>query len=191
MADRYAHGIQQPLRLVEKELSANLGNGNFIFVGSSCDMFADAVDNNDISRVVRKCETWAGKNTYLFHTKNPANTLLLPVRDNFVLCATIESDRWHDAMGNAPLIGERLFGLRSYNGRKMITVEPIMDFDVEVFAELIKISNVEQVNIGADSGNNRLPEPPPEKIAALVGELRKFAHVRLKKNLGRLYKEAA
>jgi hypothetical protein len=45
------------------------------------------------------------------------------------------------------------------------------------------------VNIGADSGNNRLPEPSPEKIAALIEALRPYTRVYLKPNLKRLYKE--
>jgi hypothetical protein len=45
--------------------------------------------------------------------------------------------------------------------------------------------------IYVDSGNNHLPEPSPEKIAALIGALRPFVKVHLKKNLKRLYKEAS
>jgi hypothetical protein len=41
----------------------------------------------------------------------------------------------------------------------------------------------------ADSGNNHLPEPSPEKIAALIEALRPFTKVYLKPNLKRLYKE--
>jgi hypothetical protein len=73
----------------------------------------------------------------------------------------------------------------------MITVEPILDFDVMTFSEMILSCKPAQVNIGADSGNNHLPEPPPEKIAALIEALRPFTEVHLKKNLKRLYKEAA
>jgi hypothetical protein len=41
-----------------------------------------------------------------------------------------------------------------------------------------------------NSGNNHLPEPSPEKIAALIGALRENnIEVHLKKNLKRLYRE--
>jgi protein gp37 len=180
------------LHAVDKERSANLGSGNTIFVCSSCDMFADTVDNHDIRAVIKVCDSWPGKNTYLFHTKNPLNTLLLPVRDNFILCATIESNYWHDMMGKAPSIESRFLGLHGYNGRKMITIEPVMDFCTAEFVKLIMdCGPIEQVNIGADSGNNHLPEPSPEKIADLIEALRRFTRVHLKKNLKRLYKEAA
>jgi hypothetical protein len=174
------------MHLVDRERSARLGSGNTIFVCSSCDMFADTVDNHDIRLVIQKCLDWPGRNTYLFHTKNPANTLLLPARDNFILCATIESNRRYDVMGEAPSLESRFAGLRGYNGRKMIAVEPVMDFNVRAFTDLILSCKPEQVNIGADSGHNRLPEPPPDKIAALVEALRPFTRVHLKKNLARL-----
>jgi hypothetical protein len=71
----------------------------------------------------------------------------------------------------------------------MITIEPVMDFDVITFADMILSCKPVQVNIGADSGNNHLPEPSPEKIAALIEALQPFTRVHLKKNLKRLYKE--
>ena len=36
-------GRLKPVRLDEKELKTDLGNDNFIFVGSSCDMFAQNI----------------------------------------------------------------------------------------------------------------------------------------------------
>jgi hypothetical protein len=69
---------------------------------------------------------------------------------------------------------------------KYITVELVMDFDFGKFTEIIKARNPRQVNIGADSGNNRLPEPPKEKILKLVKELCRFTEVKVKSNLRRL-----
>ena len=51
---------------------------------------------------------------------------------------------------------------------------------------LIKTIHPEQVNIGADSGNNNLPEPPWFKVEKLIDELQGFTKVILKKNLERL-----
>jgi hypothetical protein len=61
-----------------------------------------------------------------------------------------------------------------------------MDFDLEEMVELIKRCNPVQVNIGADSGNNHLPEPSMEKLLALIDELQKFTTIARKSNLGRL-----
>jgi hypothetical protein len=52
--------------------------------------------------------------------------------------------------------------------------------------ELIKRCNPVQVNIGADSGNNHLPEPSRDKLLALIDELQKFTTIARKSNLGRL-----
>jgi hypothetical protein len=73
----------------------------------------------------------------------------------------------------------------------MATIEPIIYFNnLRELIFFIERFRPFQVNIGADTGGNRLSEPSPEKIVALVGELRKFTDVHLKKNLGRLYKDA-
>jgi hypothetical protein len=61
-----------------------------------------------------------------------------------------------------------------------------MDFDLPEFLKMIKEANPKQVNIGADSGRNGLPEPPKEKLLELIAELEKFTTVVKKKNLGRL-----
>jgi hypothetical protein len=45
-----------------------------------------------------------------------------------------------------------------------------------------------QVNIGADSGHNHLPEPPAEKVLELIAELEKITKVVQKPNLARLLK---
>lgn len=49
-------------------------------------------------------------------------------------------------------------------------------------------TEAEQVNIGADSGGNHLPEPSAAKVLALIEELVKFTTVERKKNLARLLK---
>ena len=62
---------QKPLRSVEKELMDNLGQDNFIFVGSSTDMFAKDVPKEWITKVLAQCRNYEG-NTYLFQSKNPS-----------------------------------------------------------------------------------------------------------------------
>ena len=69
----------------------------------------------------------------------------------------------------------------------MVTIEPIMDFDVGELTDQIRQCRPEWVNIGADSKGHNLPEPPAEKIRALIEELGKFTEVKLKANLKRLF----
>ncbi len=63
-----------------------------------------------------------------------------------------------------------------------------MDFDLDKLVPLISVCRPIQVNIGADSGNNGLPEPSKEKVLKLIEELEKFTKVKQKKNLNRLVK---
>jgi protein gp37 len=184
---------QGPLHLDEKELRTKLGTGNFIFVCSGCDLFHPGVSDDWICAVLAISLMYPD-NRYLWHTKNPDRILyfsdVIPVKD--YICATIESNIPWPGISNAPQPYDRIDSLRKLNPKKMITVEPIMDFDVLTFSEMILSCEPDHVNIGADSGHNHLPEPPAEKIAALIGALRSHnIRVHLKKNLGRLYKETA
>ena len=68
-----------------------------------------------------------------------------------------------------------------------ITIEPILDFSVAEFADMIKYANPTFVNIGADSKNHGLPEPTFDKIMQLYEKLISAGiEVRKKVNLERL-----
>ena len=181
-------GKQKPPRLDEKEFKTDLGNGNFIFVGSSCDMFAD-----DIPKVwIEKTLSYLSfENTYLFQSKNPSR--MWNYRGEFPwstkICTTIETNRFYpEIMQNCPKPLDRsLYGARiGYKYEMYVTIEPIMDFDLTEMVKLIKWCNPKQVNIGADSGHNNLPEPSKEKILELIDELKKFTVIDQKRNLSRL-----
>ena len=63
-----------------------------------------------------------------------------------------------------------------------------MDFDLRSLVSLIQACKPIQVNIGADSGGNKLPEPSANKIMELTDALSEFTIVKEKKNLKRLLK---
>jgi DNA repair photolyase len=182
---------QGPLHLDEKELKTNMGMNNFIFVCSGCDLFYPDVPDDWIIKVIK--HTYSGfNNKYLWHTKNPRRAVELWDEGHFselgtYLCVTIESNRDYLKISSAPPPFERMEWLMLWEGyASMITIEPILDFDIEEFVQMIKLCKPSQVNIGADSGHNHLPEPSPAKIAALIEALRPFTKVELKKNLRRL-----
>jgi len=181
---------QGELRLDEKSLKDNLGEGNFIFVGSSTDMFAEDVPNEWIIKVLSKCQNYEG-NTYLFQSKNPSRFWMFSGRypRNTIFGTTLETNRDMKNISKAQSSKARVSNMQDrYMQKTMITIEPILDFDLEPFVEMIKQVNPEWVNIGADSQNTHLLEPSSEKIEALVKELRKFTEVKLKDNLKRLLK---
>ena len=183
------------LRFDEKELETDLGENNFIFVGSSTDMFAQDICINWIKNVLNYCSSFP-KNKYLFQSKNPLAIWqlreYLPV--NCVVGTTIETNRRYDCMGNTPDVKERarIIGLFSDNPddtRKqetMITLEPLLKFDLNELVELIRIAKPSWVNIGIDSKNHNLPEPTREEIFALIKELAKFTKIVNKENLKRI-----
>ena len=177
---------QGELHFDEKEMKTNLGEGNFIFVGSSCDMFADDVKGEWILKVLDHCRKYP-KNTYLFQTKKPKNMKryieIFP--KNTIFGTTIESNR--DYKLSKVSIPDRFH--ISFFPRRMITLEPLMDFDLDMFVALIRGVNPEWVNIGADSKGHNLPEPSWEKVQELIKELKKFTEIKIKSNLNRLKKE--
>lgn len=181
-------GNQNPLHFDEAELKTNLGSGNFIFVGSSNDLFSAEYEYNWMYMTLFHCRRYWG-NKYLFQTKNPEILSLwrndLP--PDSIVCITLESNRWyHDHMGNSPSPFQRALHFKDLPFDKYITIEPIMDFGLSAFIEMIRSIDPVQVNIGADSGNNGLPEPSWDKIQQLIEALSQFTIVKEKKNLQRL-----
>jgi len=168
--------------LDKREFKTDLGTGNFIFVGSSCDMFADDIPADWIIKVLDFCLDYP-ENKYLFQTKNPQGFSLFIFPEYSEFCTTLETNRWYPQMNNAPMPADRL---KYIPFASLITVEPIMDFDIDQFVEMLEFTRPKQVNIGADSGKNGLPEPGKEKILLLIEELQKFTIVKQKKNLKRL-----
>jgi DNA repair photolyase len=177
-------GKQSFIHFDAKELKTDLGSGNFIFVGSSCDMWAENIPNEWRIETLRYCNKF--DNRYLFQTKNPANIRLILAYNSHV-CVTLETNRWYpEVMRNCPKPADRAEQMKLIRHPLYITIEPIMDFNLPVFVEMIKQCEPLQVNIGADSMRNGLPEPPKEKVLQLTEELEKFTMVHRKANLKRI-----
>lgn len=180
---------QKPLRLVEKELQDDLGKNNFIFVGSSTDMFAEDVPDEWITSVLSNTIV-AKSNKYLLQTKNSRRMYQfhksLILLDNYIYGVTIESNRFYPNLSNAPLVDERRRWMILIRKDAMVSIEPILDFDLEQLVQIIREIHPIFVSIGADSKGHKLPEPPKEKIESLINELKKFTEVKLKPNLNRL-----
>jgi len=126
-------GNLSPLRLVGKELNDDLGSGNYIFVGSSTDMFAFDVQKDWIDKVLCVCRSREYMmNKYLFQTKNPARFLefMEDMPKDTILGVTIESNINH--FSKAPSIKQRVKAIerikKEYNFPIMITIEPIYRF---------------------------------------------------------------
>ncbi len=174
------------VELVDEELETNLGSDKIIFVGSATDLFGEWVPEQAIKGILNYCKEFS--NTYLFQSKNPSRIAefvdFLP--EESVVGTTLETNRNYH-ISKAPEPYQRYKDFLEVNwSRKMVSIEPIMDFDLEQFVEWIRTVNPEFVSIGADSKNNNLMEPDSEKIENLKEKIQEFTEIRAKRNLKRL-----
>lgn len=162
-----------------------------IFVCAQNDLFAKEVPLEFILRVLQQCNAVI-QHRYFFQTKNPRRYVefLFYIPKGSILCTTIETNRWYpEIMRNAPHPELRALAMNRIDTfEKQVTIEPIMDFDLDEMVSMIKWSGALKVNIGADSKHNHLPEPSKEKVLALIEELQKFTVIERKANLARLLK---
>ena len=175
-----------PSKLVRSELKTNLKKDLNIFVVAQNDLFAHEIPDSGIKRVLLHCSMFDNK--YFFQTKNPERYYqflkFLPPKST--LCTTIETNRLYNPRIAPPMA--RAMAMQYIDMPKHVTIEPIMQFDLDEFVGLIRLCNPVQVNIGADSGNNNLPEPTKSEVLKLIAELEKFTTVHQKSNLNRLIK---
>ena len=187
-------GKLNPAHFDEKELKTDLGNGNFIFVGSSCDMWAENIPDEWIRKTLKHMERFDNK--YLLQTKNPKRILnyidSCVISDKCVICTTIESDSFFpEIMKNSPQPMQRSISMQEISESidTYVTIEPILDFNLEHMVTMIKRCNPKQVNIGVNTSFKiSLPEPSKDKVLQLINELQSFTIIHNKKNLQRLLK---
>ncbi len=168
----------------------NLGKQKSIFVGHMCDLFSDAVSDSDINQVLDHCKKYP-LNQYVFQTKNPERLLEFTLPEHSVVGTTIETDNAellaHYSQAPKPL--DRAMAMNQIRGKIFITIEPIMKFNLHEMLRLIEIASPSFVNIGADSKNNRLPEPGRDDVLALIAGIKATGiDIRQKTNLSRLLK---
>lgn len=182
----------KPPYLDEGELKTNLGKGNFIFVGSGNDLFAESIPEEWIIKTLEHCDKF--DNRYLFQSKNPDRILAFinhPVFKRSVVCTTIETNiHYPEVMQESPHPSHRFDAMAELSELVdiYITIEPIMDFEPNTMVGWMRLCKPKQINIGANSGHKKLPEPSKDKVLSLIEELEKFTKVKQKSNLQRLLK---
>lgn len=168
---RYKDGFTP--KLVEEELKRRFKPGEFIFVAYMGDIswalhpWVERI----LARIRQFPETY-----FLLQTKHPKVfwewDLVLP--PNVYLGTTIESNRdYHLTKAPAPI--ERFRYLTGYpHNRKFLSIEPIMDFDLEELLTWVKLMQPNIIEIGADNYHNNLLEPPWWKVEKLIENLREM-----------------
>lgn len=177
--------------------------GQFLTVGLSGDV--SFMEGEDFDKVLDYCRKWWDR-TLLIQSKNPEYFLQFAHRisDNVILGTTIETTytvfRKQDYyveetnphefitykkagtgrfkhISEAPLPHDRYASMVKLACKKAVTIEPILDFDLEKFTQWIKEINplfcyVGYANDKHEGKKMKLPEPPLEKTMQLIDGLR-------------------
>ena len=174
--EKYKEGFAP--KLAESELNKHFRK-QFVFVSDMGDLFGDWVPKEWILRVIAATRN-SPSSDFLFLTKNPSRykDFTSVCRDNIILGATIETNRLYN-FSKAPSVTERAKAMIDLQySKKFISVEPIMDFDIETFVEWIERIAPIHVSVGYDNWNNRLPEPSLSMTKRLIERLNEFTEVR-------------
>lgn len=180
---RYRDGFKPRLNIEEFKKSFK---GGVVFVSDMGDLWGEWVPDDWIRRVlshIRKFpNTW-----FLFLTKNPQRYLdfMDEIPANAILGATIETNRdiyfqetYKPRISSAPLPSRRYRAMRDLDwSLKFISIEPVLDFDLDIFTKWIEEMNPFMVYVGYDNYNNKLPEPPLNKTLELMKRLEEFTLV--------------
>lgn len=121
--------------------------------------------------------------TFLLQSKNPSVFANYRFPGNVLLGTTIETNRdsLYEGISKAPFPSQRYRAmLELEHPRKIVTVEPVLDFNVEVLESWVRSIGPEAVYIGYDSKRNYLPEPESYKVKALMKKLAETTIVRPK-----------
>ena len=110
--------------------------------------------------------------TFYFQSKRPAYfaQFLSEFPENVILLTTLETNRDKPAVSKAPVPSERYRQFKALDyPRKVVTIEPVMDFDLDVFAGWIRDLHVEYVWFGFNSHPKyALPEPTLAKAQEFI-----------------------
>lgn len=168
-----------------ERLAKKFKAGDTIFVCSMSDIsFATYDEMGKIMDVIWNYP----KTTFMIQSKRQEYFLygrIHPYPDNCILGTTIETNRNTSKISKAPLpfIRKSWMTAPLMHPRKYVTIEPIMEFDLDVMVEWVQEINPEFVYVGynnLDSKNFHLPEPSLNETLRLIAELEKITEVRLK-----------
>lgn len=152
-----------------------------IFVCGNSDLsFCRPDFTRQIIEAVKKHNQRRPDKTYYFQSKRPEyfQPFLSGLPDNTIILTTLETNRddGYRQISKAPLPSVRYEQFKALDyPRKVVTIEPVLDFDLEIFADWIKSINPEYVWIGYNSRPKqvRMPEPNKKKLSAFISELGK------------------
>ena len=180
---KYSQGFYVPKFFPEVLDKAKFSPGKTYFVVSMGDLFGSWVSDEWIHRVLETVRKWP-RSRFFFETKNPVRyqDFIGEFPKTAILSTTIETNR-STRTSAAPPAWERWKVMRDlYWPCKHISVEPIVDFDLEELLTMLTAVRPWMVAVGYDSLANGLPEPSLEKTMQLIAELEK-AGIKVERKL--------
>ena len=174
--DKYKDGFKP--NIAEYELKKKFRK-QYVFACDMGDLFGNWVPRDWVLKVIDAVRN-SPSSYFLFLTKNPKRyfEFLEVFPENLVLGATIETNREYK-FSNAPPVAERHNCMvKLPYKRKLVSIEPIMDFDLDVFVKWIRDIAPAVVHVGYTKFNENLPEPSLAKTKKLMVELRSFTRVK-------------
>jgi len=179
-------------------------DGDFVFVQDMSDLFAHTVPTMAQFRVMQIIMNHP-KIKFLLLTKHvyPYHGFLnlRAIPENVVLGVTVETNQMifqtpshyqsYQQISRAPLPTNRLYWLSflsQFRHDLFISIEPILDFNLETFVYYLKAIKPKMVCVGYDNYDNKLPEPMLNKTEQLINELSKFTEV-VKKTIRKAWYE--
>jgi uncharacterized Fe-S cluster-containing radical SAM superfamily protein len=180
------HPHEHPERL------KRIPNSEIIFVAGDGDLSFCNPDytRKIIDRIKEHNKRCRNKKIFYFQSKNPKyfEQFLKEFPDNVVLLTTLETNRDenYESISKAPKPSQRYRDFLALNyPRKVVTIEPVMDFDTDIFLDWILTIKPLYVWFGFNSHHKtvQLPEPSIEKAQEFV-DLLKANNIEVKgKNL--------
>jgi len=157
---------------IKKNLPKKTEGDQFIWCCSSGDI--SFLNKGWMQTILDKIKTMPDL-TFFMQTKNPQCFWNLNLPENIILGITLETNRGkdYDKISGAQIPPLRVLDfIERIWDRKFITIEPILDFDMDNFIDLITEINPERIYIGYDTKKCKLPEPSLKKTLKLIKKLR-------------------
>ena len=150
-----------------------------IFVCGNSDIsFCELEYTHKIIESIKKHNQRRPDKTYYFQSKRPEyfKPFLSELPGNAIILTTLETNRddGYRQISKAPAPSVRYKQLKALDyPRKVVTIEPVLDFDLEIFVDWINALKPEYVWLGYNSRPKQvtMSEPNKEKLTAFILEL--------------------